>query len=65
MKKFINKPENVENEMLDGIAKMHPEYVKRLDGLDVIVRSEKKKDKVALISGGGSGHEPAHAGYVG
>ena len=65
MKKFINKPENVENEMLDGIAKMHPEYVKRLDGLDVIVRSEKKKDKVALVSGGGSGHEPAHAGYVG
>lgn len=65
MKKFINKPENVENEMLDGIAKMHPEYVRRLDGLDVIVRSEKKKDKVALISGGGSGHEPAHAGYVG
>ncbi|WP_290771105.1 dihydroxyacetone kinase subunit DhaK [Anaerofustis sp.] len=65
MKKFINKPENVENEMLDGIMKMHPEYVKRLDGFDVIVRKEKKKDKVALVSGGGSGHEPAHAGYVG
>ncbi len=37
MKKFINKPENVENEMLDGIMKMYPEYVKRLDGFDVIV----------------------------
>jgi len=65
MKKFINKPENVENEMLDGISKVHPEYVKRLDGFDVIVRSDKKQDKVSLISGGGSGHEPAHAGYVG
>lgn len=65
MKKFINKPENVENEMLSGIAKMHPEYVKRLEGLDVIVRKNKKEGKVALISGGGSGHEPAHAGYVG
>ena len=65
MKKFINKPENVENEMLSGIAKMHPEYVKRLEGLDVIVRKDKKEGKVALISGGGSGHEPAHAGYVG
>ncbi|WP_138268808.1 dihydroxyacetone kinase subunit DhaK [Anaerofustis stercorihominis] len=65
MKKFINKPENVENEMLNGIAKMHPEYVKRLEGLDVIVRKDKKEGKVALISGGGSGHEPAHAGYVG
>ena len=65
MKKFINKPENVENEMLSGIAKMHPEYVQRLEGLDVIVRKDKKEGKVALISGGGSGHEPAHAGYVG
>ncbi len=36
-----------------------------MDGFDVIVRKEKKKDKVALVSGGGSGHEPAHAGYVG
>lgn len=65
MKKFINRPEDVENEMLEGIAKMHPEYVKRLDGLDVIVRASKKEGKVALVSGGGSGHEPAHAGYVG
>ena len=65
MKKFINKPENVENEMLSGIAKMHPEYVKRLEGLDVIVRKDKKEGKVSLISGGGTGHEPAHAGYVG
>lgn len=65
MKKFINKPEDVEKEMLLGIAKMHPEYVEKLDGFDVIVRKNKKKGKVALLSGGGSEHEPAHAGYVG
>ncbi len=65
MKKLINKPENVENEMLNGIAKAHPEYVKRVEGFDVLVRSNKKEGKVALVSGGGSGHEPAHGGFVG
>ena len=65
MKKFINLPENCENEMIRGLVKAFPGYVKRLDCGNVIVRSEKKSNKVALISGGGSGHEPAHAGYVG
>ena len=52
--------------MLDGIAAAHPEYVQRLEGWDVLVRTgAKKTDKVVLISGGGSGHEPAHGGYVG
>jgi dihydroxyacetone kinase-like protein len=65
MKKFINDVENVENEMLEGIVLAHPEYVSRLEGFDVLVRADKKVGKVALISGGGSGHEPAHGGYVG
>lgn len=65
MKKFINDVNAVETEMLDGLAVTFPQYVKRLDGLDVIVRADKKDGKVALVSGGGSGHEPAHAGYVG
>jgi len=65
MKKFINDVENVENEMLEGMAFAYPEYVTRLDGFDVLVRTEKKVGKVALVSGGGSGHEPAHGGYVG
>lgn len=50
--------------MLEGIVKAHPEYVKRVEGADVLVRAN-KGDKVALVSGGGSGHEPAHGGYVG
>jgi dihydroxyacetone kinase-like protein len=65
MKKLINNPENAVNEMLEGFVKAYPQYVKRLEGLNVIVRSNPKTEKVALVSGGGSGHEPAHGGYVG
>lgn len=65
MKKFINDVENVENEMLEGIVLAHPEYVTRVPGFDVLVRADKKAGKVALVSGGGSGHEPAHGGFVG
>ena len=55
MKKIINVPENVVEEMLQGVVLAHPEYVKRVDGFNVIVRAD-KGDKVALVSGGGSGH---------
>lgn len=43
----------------------HPEYLERLEGFDVVTRKNKKSDKVTLVSGGGSGHEPAHGGFVG
>ena len=65
MKKFINSVETVEDEMIQGLIKAYPQYLKKIDGHNVIVRAKKKEGKVALISGGGSGHEPAHAGYVG
>lgn len=65
MKKIINRPEDVVTEMLDGIAYIHNDLVERLDSFDVIVRKAEKSGKVALISGGGSGHEPSHAGFVG
>lgn len=65
MKKLINDVDNVVSEMLDGMALAYPQYVKRLEGLEVLVRAESAQGKVALISGGGSGHEPAHGGYVG
>ena len=51
--------------MLNSMVLAHPEYVKRVDGCDVLVRAGGSKGKVALVSGGGSGHEPAHGGYVG
>ena len=65
MKKFINAVDQVEDEMVHGMVKAYPQYLKKLDCGNVLVRAEKKTDKVALISGGGSGHEPAHGGYVG
>lgn len=65
MKKIINNVDAVENEMVLGMAKAYPQYIKKLDCGNVVVRSRKKEGKVALISGGGSGHEPAHGGFVG
>ncbi|AIY79213.1 dihydroxyacetone kinase, DhaK subunit [Clostridium botulinum 202F] len=65
MKKLINNPDNVLSDILEGIVAAHPEYLKKLDNANVLVRSEKAENKVAIVSGGGSGHEPAHGGYVG
>ena len=66
MKKLINGVDNIVDEMLNGMVKAHPDYVERVPGTDVVARTgAKKTDKVVLISGGGSGHEPAHGGYVG
>lgn len=65
MKKIINEPTQVVDEMLQGLSFMHDDLVERLDDFDVIVRKVEKTGKVGLISGGGSGHEPSHAGFVG
>ena len=64
MKKIMNNVDAVENEMVLGTVKAYPQYIKKLDCGNV-VRARKKEGKVALISGGGSGHEPAHGGFVG
>ncbi|MFC2740819.1 MAG: dihydroxyacetone kinase subunit DhaK [Selenomonas sp.] len=65
MKKLINKVDDVEREMIEGLAKAAPKKLRKLDEGNIIVRTPKKEGKVALVSGGGSGHEPAHGGYVG
>ena len=65
MKKIINNPDNVVDEMLKGIIAAHPSYVKRVEGFEVLVRANAPQSKVALVSGGGSGHEPSHGGFVG
>lgn len=65
MKKIINTVDQVENQMVEGMVKAYPQYLKKLECGNVVVRADKKEGKVALISGGGSGHEPAHGGYVG
>lgn len=65
MKKIINSPDNVVDEMLKGVVAAHPQHVKRLEGFEVLVRANGPSAKVALVSGGGSGHEPSHGGFVG
>lgn len=64
MKKIINKPENVVSEMCNGIALAHGE-LEFIHKYKIIKKRHINQDKVSLISGGGSGHEPAHAGFVG
>lgn len=65
MKKLINDVNLVEEQMIQGLVKAYPDKLRKLDCGNVVVRREKKEGKVALVSGGGSGHEPAHGGYVG
>lgn len=64
MKKIINKPETLVMEMCNGMVMAHPE-LEFLKKYKVIKKKEMNENKVTLISGGGSGHEPAHAGLVG
>lgn len=66
MKKLINSPERVVRDELEGIALAHPELVKVYFEPDYIVRADAPvRGKVGVISGGGSGHEPMHGGFVG
>lgn len=66
MKKLINSSENVVIEALQGMEVAYPDMIKVEYNPNFVMRADAPvKDKVALISGGGSGHEPMHAGFVG
>ncbi len=65
MKKLINDVEKVVDESLSGLAKAHADMVKLHPSVRALLRADSPKEKVAVISGGGSGHEPMHGGYVG
>jgi dihydroxyacetone kinase-like protein len=66
MKKLINSPENVVREELEGIALAHADRVRvSLDPFYIARKDAPIKGKVGLVSGGGSGHEPMHGGFVG
>jgi dihydroxyacetone kinase len=68
MAQFINKREDVVTEAIDGLLATSGGSLARLDGyphIRVVLRNDWDKSKVALVSGGGAGHEPAHAGFVG
>ena len=66
MRKFLNQPEQVVHESLTGLAAAHPDLVRYDAAAQIVVRTGAPvAGKVALVSGGGSGHEPLHAGFVG
>ncbi|MDG4648730.1 dihydroxyacetone kinase subunit DhaK [Roseibacterium sp. SDUM158017] len=68
MNKFINKKEMLVTEAIDGSLRTAGGRLARLDGyphIKVVLRTDWDRSKVALVSGGGSGHEPSHAGFVG
>src|SRR5215218_4663433 len=66
MKKVINAPERVVEEMCRGMELAHPGLLRLIPEYNVLVRADAPvQNKVALVSGGGSGHEPTHGGYVG
>lgn len=68
MKRFLNDPKNLVQEAIEGLLLASEGRLTRLDGfpdIKVVVRADWDRSRVAVISGGGSGHEPAHAGFVG
>ncbi len=68
MSQFINSKETLVTEAINGMIRASNGQLARLDGyphIKVVVRADWDKSKVALVSGGGSGHEPSHAGFVG
>ncbi len=66
MKKYINDPDTVVDESVAGFLAAYPGYVRKMENIRVLLRKDKpKKPKVAVITGGGSGHKPAFVGYIG
>ncbi|GKU83285.1 dihydroxyacetone kinase subunit DhaK [Niallia sp. NCCP-28] len=67
MKKLINNPDHVVDEMIEGYVSAYPNYVKQLEEnkRSLVVASKTRENKVGVLIGGGSGHEPAFMGYVG
>jgi len=65
MKKLINAVEDVVSESLAGFCAAHSDIVRMGDAAPFVQRRHKKPGKVALLSGGGSGHEPLHSGFIG
>ncbi|MEN9895295.1 MAG: hypothetical protein RIR97_1147, partial [Pseudomonadota bacterium] len=65
MKKFMNKAETIVSESLEGFVKANPTIVAFGAGRKFVQRRTLKTGKVAVISGGGAGHEPMHVGFVG
>ena len=64
-RQLVNEPDDLVAEALEGLELSHPSTLRRVPDLNLVVRRTPAVDKVGLVSGGGSGHEPLHAGFVG
>lgn len=65
MRKIINSPDNVVSEMMEGYISAYGRYYEKHPKVNGVVLKQRRKDKVALVIGGGSGHEPMFSGFVG
>jgi len=65
IKKIINDPKNVVVELLDGLVKAYHGKIKKLEGVNALVKTNLPQGKVGLLIGGGSGHEPLFHGFIG
>ena len=64
-KKFVNDPENIVDEVMEGLAACFPQYIVKHPEVHGIISRHPRKDKVTVVIGGGSGHEPTFSGFVG
>ncbi|ALZ88640.1 dihydroxyacetone kinase [Aerococcus urinaeequi] len=65
MKKIINQPGDIVSQMVKGLASAHADILAQVPDTQVLYRTVETPDIVGIVSGGGSGHEPSHAGFVG
>lgn len=65
MRKIINSPDNVVSEMMEGYISAYGRYYEKHPNVNGVILKQRRKDKVALVIGGGSGHEPMFSGFVG
>lgn len=65
LKKIINEPDAVIKEMMEGFVSAHNRYYEKHPDVNGVIYKKKRKNKVSLVVGGGSGHEPMFSGFVG
>lgn len=67
MKKIMNDPSQIVTEMVQGLVRSYPDQLKQIPGTEAVMKIAdlKHRPQVGIVSGGGSGHEPTHAGFVG
>ena len=65
MRKIINSPDHVVSEMMEGYISAYGRYYEKHPNVNGVILKQRRKDKVALVIGGGSGHEPMFSGFVG